>query len=144
MQSLTNDRGHQGHLDTWRRVLLQCTSHGGLWSVWPDWAIEFWALFQKLWQQLFCPNCPHFLAIIVKCSKSFILLVKSFLATFTVSLVIFTGHTAFGRGIWTTVSAQPRSSLVKEGSVACQIASPLYKKIGCWIGRLSGKPVTPF
>ena len=29
--------------------------------VWPDWAI-YCTLgnFKKLWQQSFCPNCPHF------------------------------------------------------------------------------------
>ena len=28
--------------------------------------IELWTTFQSLWQQLFCPNCPHFTAIVVK------------------------------------------------------------------------------
>ena len=51
--------------------------------------IAFWVTFQSLWQQLFCPNCPHVQAIFVKWSKSFILLVKSFWATFIDSLPIF-------------------------------------------------------
>ena len=34
--------------------------------------IALWATFQSLWQQLFCPNWPHFQAIFVKVSKSFI------------------------------------------------------------------------
>ena len=37
--------------------------------------------FQSLQQQLICPNLPHYQAIFVKVSKSFIFLVKSFLAT---------------------------------------------------------------
>ena len=44
--------------------------------------IARWTTFQSLWQQLFCQNCPHFLAIFVKLSKSFILLEKSFLGNF--------------------------------------------------------------
>ena len=51
--------------------------------------IAFWATFQSLWQQLFCPNCPHFQAIFVKVSKSFIFLVKSFLATFYTHLATY-------------------------------------------------------
>ena len=41
-----------------------------------------WASIQSRWQQIFYPNCTHCLAIFVKVSKAFILLVKSFLATF--------------------------------------------------------------
>ena len=44
--------------------------------------IGLWATFQSLWQQLICPNLPHSWSIFVKVSKSFIFLVKSFLATF--------------------------------------------------------------
>ena len=40
--------------------------------VWPDWVIHCTlATFQSLWQQLFCPNCPHFEATFVKVSKIF-------------------------------------------------------------------------
>ena len=40
--------------------------------------IVLWATFQSLWQQLFCPNLPHFRQFFVKLSKSFIFLAKSF------------------------------------------------------------------
>ena len=33
--------------------------------------IALWAIFRSLWQQLFCPNCPHFKAIFVRVSKIF-------------------------------------------------------------------------
>ena len=49
----------------------------------------FWATFQRLWQQLFCPNLPHSWAIFVKVSKSLIFLVKSFLGNFYRHLAIF-------------------------------------------------------
>ena len=51
--------------------------------------IAFWATFQSLWLQLFCPNHPSFLAIFVKLSNSFILLVKSFFGNFYRHLVHF-------------------------------------------------------
>ena len=51
--------------------------------------IAFWPTFQSLWEQLFCPNYPHYLAIFVKVSKSFIFLVKSFLGNFYRHLATF-------------------------------------------------------
>ena len=45
-------------------------------------SIGLWATFQSLWQQLVCPNLTQSQAIFVKVSKSFILLVKSFLGNF--------------------------------------------------------------
>ena len=44
--------------------------------------IALWATFQSRWQQLFCPNRPHCLAIFVKVSKLFSFIVKSFLGNF--------------------------------------------------------------
>ena len=60
------------------------------WLVWPDWAI-FCTLgnFLSLWQQLIVPNCPCYLAICVKVSKSFIFLVKSFYDNFYRHLATF-------------------------------------------------------
>ena len=96
--------------DFWRRCtsldIRLCSSTGTgsrsnmqvrklrLWSVWPDWAI-YCTLgnFSKPWQDIFFPNCPHFQSIFVKVSKSFIILVKSFLGNFYWHLAIFTGHT---------------------------------------------------
>ena len=46
---------------------------------------DFW----DFWQQLFCPNFPHSLAIFVKVSKSLICLAKSFLSNFCRHLAIF-------------------------------------------------------
>ena len=40
------------------------------------------ATFQRLWQQLICPNLPHSWPIFVKLSKSIIFLMKSFLGNF--------------------------------------------------------------
>ena len=51
--------------------------------------IALWATFWSLWQQLFSPKRPHFLAIFVKVSKSFISLVKSFLGNFYRRLATF-------------------------------------------------------
>ena len=51
--------------------------------------IELWVTFQSLWQQLFCPNCPHFQAIFVNVPKSFIFLVNSFLGNFKRHLATF-------------------------------------------------------
>ena len=45
--------------------------------------IALWATFQRLWQQLFCPNCPHFWGNFVMVSNYFIFLVKSFLGNFS-------------------------------------------------------------
>ena len=56
--------------------------------------ISLWATFQSQWQQFYCPNCPHFLAIFVNVSKSFIFLVKSFWAPFIDIWQFFSGHTA--------------------------------------------------
>ena len=53
------------------------------------------ATFQSLWQQLICPNLPHFYAIFVKVSKSFIFLMKSLLGNFSRHLAIFSGHTDY-------------------------------------------------
>ena len=53
------------------------------------WFIGLRATFQCLWQQLFCPNLSHSQAILVKLSKSFILLVKSFLGNFYRHLATF-------------------------------------------------------
>ena len=44
--------------------------------------IALWATFQSLWQQLFCPNHPHFYTIFCKGFKNFIFLVNSFLGNF--------------------------------------------------------------
>ena len=44
--------------------------------------IALWTIFQSLWQQLFCPNQPHFYAIFGKVSKPFIFLMKYFLGNF--------------------------------------------------------------
>ena len=56
----------------------------------------YWTLgnFKSHWQQLICPNLPHYRAIFVKVSKSIIFRVKSFLANFYRHLAIFSGHTA--------------------------------------------------
>ena len=51
--------------------------------------IELWSTFQSLWHQLFCPIWPHFQAIFVKVSRSFIFLVESFLGEFSRHLVTF-------------------------------------------------------
>ena len=53
---------------------LQCDQIG--------WLIALLPTFQSLWQQLFCPNHPHFKAIFVKLSKSFMFLVQLFLCNF--------------------------------------------------------------
>ena len=44
--------------------------------------VALWANFESLWQQLFCPNRPHFKAIFEKVLESFIFLVKSFMGNF--------------------------------------------------------------
>ena len=49
-------------LDVASRVTVQCDQIGQF--------IGLWASFWSLWQQLICPNLPHFKAIIVKLSKS--------------------------------------------------------------------------
>ena len=54
---------------------------------------RLWATFQSLWQKLIWPNLIHSLGIFVKVSKSLIFLMKSFLATFIDTWLIFTGHT---------------------------------------------------
>ena len=51
--------------------------------------IELWVTFQSMWQQLFCPNCPHFQAIFVNVPKSFIFLVNLFLGNFNRHLATF-------------------------------------------------------
>ena len=51
--------------------------------------IALWTIFQSLWQQLFCPNQPHFYAIFGKVSKPFIFLMKSFLGNFYRHLATF-------------------------------------------------------
>ena len=51
--------------------------------------IGLWATFQSLWQQLFCPNLTHSLAIFVKVSKSLIFLVKSLSGNFYRHLATF-------------------------------------------------------
>ena len=51
--------------------------------------LHFGQPIQSLWQQLFCPNHPHFQTIFVKVSKSFIFLVKSFLGNFYRNLATF-------------------------------------------------------
>ena len=43
---------------------------------------QFRRIFQSLWQQLFCPNCPYFWAIFIQLSKYLIILVESFLGNF--------------------------------------------------------------
>ena len=48
-----------------------------------------WATFQSLWQQLFCPDRPHFWATFVKMLKSFMFLVESFLGNFYRHLATF-------------------------------------------------------
>ena len=50
---------------------------------------ELWTIFQSLWQQLFCPNQPHFYAIFGKVSKPFIFLMKYFLGNFYRHLATF-------------------------------------------------------
>ena len=55
--------------------------------------IGLWAAFQSLWEQFICPNLIHSKAIFVKVSKSLILLLKSFWATFIDIWRFFTGHT---------------------------------------------------
>ena len=51
--------------------------------------IALWTIFQSLWQQLFCPNQPHFYAIFGKVSKPFIFLMKYFLGNFYRHLATF-------------------------------------------------------
>ena len=51
--------------------------------------IGLWATFQSLGQEIVCPNLPHSKAILVKVSKSLILLVKSFLGNFYRHLATF-------------------------------------------------------
>ena len=51
--------------------------------------IGLWASIQSIWPQLICPNLLHSFAIFVKVSKSFIFLVKFFLANFHINLAIF-------------------------------------------------------
>ena len=60
--------------------------------MWPDWAI--YCTLGSLSKHIFCPNCPHFLAIFVKMSKSFIFYWNHFWATFIDIWQLFTGHTA--------------------------------------------------
>ena len=55
--------------------------------------IGLWATFQSLWQQLICPNLPRSETFLVKVSKSFIFLVKSFLGNFYRHSAFFSGHT---------------------------------------------------
>ena len=66
-------------------ISLQCDQIGRF--------IGLWANYQRLWQQLFCPNLPHSQAIFVKVPKSLIFLVKSLLGNFYRHLAIFSGHT---------------------------------------------------
>ena len=46
------------------------------------WFIALWATFQSLWQQLICPNCPHFRGFLYRCQNISFFLVKSFLGNF--------------------------------------------------------------
>ena len=62
-------------------VHIQCDQIG--------WFNGLLASFQSLCQQLICPNLPHSKAILVKVSKSIILLVKSFQGNFYRHLSIF-------------------------------------------------------
>ena len=55
-------------ISTWARPQIQCDQIGRF--------IAHWATFQSLWERLFYPKCPHFKAIFVKLSKSFIFLVE--------------------------------------------------------------------
>ena len=55
--------------------------------------IGLWATFQRLWQQLICPNLLHFRAIFVKVSKNFFSKWNQFWPTFVDIWQLFTGHT---------------------------------------------------
>ena len=66
-------------LQVW--LLVQCDQIGHIIALWPT--------FQSLWQQLFCPNYPHFKAIFVKMSKIFMLPVESFFGNFYRHLATF-------------------------------------------------------
>ena len=59
--------------------------------------IALGATLQSLGQQLFCPKRHYFYANFVKVSKSFILLVKSFLGNFYVHSTTFSGHAGWER-----------------------------------------------
>ena len=95
MEQLTNDRAirlktlEENNILISQKVFyyLQCDQIGQF--------ISLWVTFQSLCQQLFCQNHPHFLAIFVKRSKSFMFLVESFLGNFYRHLATFTGHTDF-------------------------------------------------
>ena len=79
----TKSRNHLGHVN-------ECAQIGRF--------IALWATFQSRWQQFFCSDRPHFLAIFLsKVSKSFVFLVKSFWATFIDIWRFFTGHAGLRR-----------------------------------------------
>ena len=65
--------GKAGDRTNQRTILYSVTRLGDL--------LDF-AQQKSFWQQLFCPNLPHYSAIFVKESKSLIFLVKSFLGNF--------------------------------------------------------------
>ena len=55
--------------------------------------IALWPTFQSQWQQLFCPNCPHFRQFLKRCWNLTFFLWNNFWATFIVIWQLFTGHT---------------------------------------------------
>ena len=71
-------------------VLDQCDQIGRF--------IALWINFQRLWQQLFCPNKHHLNAIFWKVSKLFISKWNNFWATFIDIWQLFTGHTVHETG----------------------------------------------
>ena len=66
---------------------LQCDQIGRFFAL--------WATIQSWWQQLFYPNHPHCYEIFVKVLKSFIFLVKSFLANYYDIWRFLSGHTDY-------------------------------------------------
>ena len=73
-------------------VLDQCDQIGRF--------IALWINFQRLWQQLFCPNKHHLNAIFWKVSKLFISKWNNFWATFMDIWQLFTGHTVHDSGFF--------------------------------------------
>ena len=92
------------HLAPLNLAVLQCDQIGRF--------IALRATFQRLWQQLFCPNCPHFRQFLWRCPNlSF--LVESFLGNFYRHWRLFTGHT----GLIIDVFGSPRFETLESKTV---------------------------
>ena len=85
--------------------------------------LDFWATFQSIWQQLFCPNLPQSKEFFVKVSKSLIFLLKSFLGNFYRHLAIF---------FWSHWMVQQNSFASKDISRRQKNEVPIIKRRRRW------------